>query len=72
MQRAYGSVGRCYDASNLSKELYYSSANSGDVPGYGIKFTSPIVANGKVYISTGHDLSTVAHPQGEIDVYGSK
>ena len=62
---------RAYDAGNLSKELY-SSTNSGDIPGYGIKFSSPIVANGKVYISTGHDLSTVAHPQGEIDVYGLK
>ena len=62
---------RAYDAGNLSKELY-SSTNSGDIPGYGIKFSSPIVANGKVYLSTGHDLSTVAHPQGEIDVYGLK
>jgi hypothetical protein len=62
---------RAYDAGNLSKELY-SSTNSGDIPGYGIKFSSAIVANGKVYISTGHDLSTVAHPQGEIDVYGLK
>jgi Bacterial Ig-like domain (group 2) len=62
---------RAYDAGNLSKELY-SGTNSGDIPGYGIKFSSPIVANGKVYISTGHDLSTVAHPQGEIDVYGLK
>jgi uncharacterized protein YjdB len=59
-----------YDATNLSNLLYSSSANSGDVPGYGIKFTSPIVANGKVYISTGHDPVTAAHPQGEIDVYG--
>jgi hypothetical protein len=62
---------RAYDAGNLSKELY-SSTNSGDVPGYGIKFTSPIVANGKVYISTGHDLPSVTNPQGEIDVYGLK
>jgi hypothetical protein len=28
------------------------------------------VANGKVYISTGHDLTTVTNPHGEIDVYG--
>jgi hypothetical protein len=61
---------RAYDASNLSKELYDSNANSGDIPGYGIKFTSPVVGNGKAYISTGHDLTTVANPQGEIDVYG--
>jgi hypothetical protein len=59
-----------YDATNLSNMLYSSSANSGDVPGYGIKFTSPIVANGKVYISTGHDPVTASQPRGEIDVYG--
>lgn len=61
---------RAYDASNLSNELYNSGTNTADAPGYGIKFTSPIVANGKVYISTGHDLSTTASPQGELDVYG--
>jgi len=61
-----------YDATNLSNELYGSDVSSADQPGYGIKFTSPIVANGKVYISTGKDLPTVAHPQGEIDVYGLK
>ena len=59
-----------YDATNLSNLLYSSSANSGDVPGFGIKFTSPIVANGKVYISTGHDPVTASQPRGEIDVYG--
>jgi uncharacterized protein YjdB len=63
---------RAYDAGNLSSELYSSSTNSGDVPGFGIKFTSPIVANGKVYISTAHDPLTVTNPQGEIDVYGLK
>jgi hypothetical protein len=61
---------RAYDATNLTNELYNSSTNSADVPGYGIKFSSPVVANGKVYISTGHDLTTVTNPQGEIDVYG--
>jgi uncharacterized protein YjdB len=59
-----------YDATNLSNELYSSSTNSGDQPGIGIKFTSPIVANGKVYISTGHDPVTASQPRGEIDVYG--
>ena len=61
---------RAYEASDLSDELYNSSTNSGDVPGYGIRFSSPIVANGKVYISTGHDPVTATNPQGEIDVYG--
>ena len=63
---------RAYDANDLTKELYDSGTNSGDIPGYGIKFTSPIVANGKVYFSTGHDLSTITNPQGELDVYGLK
>ena len=61
-----------YDATNLSNELYGSNVNSGDQAGIGIKFTSPIVANGKVYISTGHDPVTASQPRGEIDVYGLK
>jgi hypothetical protein len=63
---------RAYDAGNLANELYNSGMNSGDAPGYGIKFTSPIVANGKVYIGTAHDLATVSNPQGELNVYGLK
>jgi hypothetical protein len=61
---------RAYDAANLSNEIYNSSTNSGDAPGFGIKFSSPIVANGKVYISTGHDPLSTSNPRGEIDVYG--
>ncbi len=66
-----------YDATTLSTELYSSDTNPGDQAGIGIKFTSPIVANGKVYMSSAHDpLSVngvpVTHPQGEIDVYGLK
>jgi hypothetical protein len=63
---------RAYDANDLGAELYDSGENAADMPGFGIKFTSPVVANGKVYISTGHDLTTVTNPQGEIDVYGLK
>lgn len=63
---------RAYSVDSYPNELYDSSQNSGDKPGYGIKFTSPVVANGKVYISTGHDLTTTANPRGEIDVYGLK
>jgi hypothetical protein len=63
---------RAYNAENLKDELYNSSTNAADVPGYGIKFTSPIVANGKVYISTGHNLISTSSPEGEIDVYGLK
>jgi hypothetical protein len=61
-----------YDADNFPNVLYNSSQNSGDSAGYAIKFTSPVVANGKVYISTGHANYTATNPQGEIDVYGLK
>jgi hypothetical protein len=63
---------RAFDAASYPNELYNSSQNSTDVPGYGIKFSSPVVANGKVYMSTGHDLTTATNPKGEIDVYGLK
>ena len=36
-----------YDASSYPTQLYSSSTNNGDTPGYGIKFSSPVVANGK-------------------------
>ena len=64
---------RVFNPNSLNNgELYDSDMNSGDVPGYGIKFTAPMAANGKVYISTAHDLTTVTNPQGELDVYGLK
>lgn len=58
-----------YDATNFPNQLYNSNQNTGDTPGYGIKFSSPVVANGKVFISTAHDPTG---SQGEIDVYGLK
>ena len=61
---------RAYDATNVSVKLYDSSQTPADAPGYGIKFTSPVVANGKVFIGTAHDTLSSANPQGEIDVYG--
>jgi hypothetical protein len=63
---------RAYDASNIATELYDSAQNAADAAGYGIKFTSPIVANGKVYMGTAHDTLSVTNPQGELDVYGLK
>jgi hypothetical protein len=63
---------RAYDATNIAHLLYSSAQNAADVPGFGIKFTEPIVANGKVFIATAHDSLTAASPQGELDVYGLK
>jgi hypothetical protein len=51
-----------YDATNLANLLYKSSqaANNRDSPGSAVKFQSPIVANGKVYVAT----------QGAVAAYG--
>ncbi len=50
-----------HDASNVSTTLY-SSADmpARDTPGIAVKFTTPTIANGKVYVGTG----------GEVDIYG--
>jgi hypothetical protein len=63
---------RAFDANDITRELYNSSQNQADMAGLGIKFTAPIVANGKVFIGTAHDPLTVANPKGELDVYGLK
>jgi hypothetical protein len=63
---------RAYDPNNLQQELWDSSKNSADQAGYGIKFTVPVVANGKVFVVSGHDANLTQGSQGEIDVYGLK
>ncbi len=63
---------RAYDAADITHELYNSSQSAGDAPGFGIKFTSPIVADGRVFIGTAHDSLSSSNPQGELDVYGLK
>jgi hypothetical protein len=69
---ATSAILRAFDASDLTMEIYDSSQASSDIPGYGIKFTSPVVANGKVFIVTGHDPVTATNPAGELDIYGLK
>ncbi len=50
-----------YDATNVGKLLYASSQNTArDAAGPAVKFSVPMVANGKVFLGT----------QNEVDVYG--
>jgi hypothetical protein len=51
-----------YDATNLATELWNSAQAAGnrDQAGAAVKFVPPMIANGKVYVST----------RTEIDVYG--
>ena len=52
---------RAYDATNVSTLLYDSSLTSGrDTLGTAIKFATPTVVNGKVYVGT----------RAEVDVFG--
>jgi uncharacterized protein (TIGR03118 family) len=52
---------RAYDANDLSTPLYSSDqAGPRDTAGGGVKFTTPTIANGQVYLGT----------QFEVDVYG--
>ncbi len=50
-----------FNANNVAQEYYDSNQNSNrDNPGQAIKFTVPVITNGKVYVGAG----------GQIDVYG--
>ena len=65
-----------YSAADLTSELWSSSMAAADTAGNAVKFTVPLIANGKVYVgtrgnNTGGAPGTTTIP-GEIDVYGLK
>ena len=65
-----------YSAADLTNELWNSSLSAADAAGNAVKFTVPVIANGKVYVGTrgnntnGRTASTTI--AGEVDVYGLK
>ena len=53
---------RAYDAADLSHLLYASNRKLGDSPGGAVKFSVPVVVNGRVYVGAA----------GQVSVYGLK
>jgi uncharacterized protein (TIGR03437 family) len=58
MDSSYGGTLRAFDASNVTRELYDSQMNaSRDVLGPFVRFSTPVIANGRVYAGTGDSLA---------------
>ncbi len=57
---------RAFDAANVARELWNSDMNAGDPLGTFMKFANPVVADGKVFISSG---ATITYPD-QIVEYG--
>ena len=43
---------RAFDATNVTRELWNSSMDASDPPGFYAKFVNPTIANGKLYMAT--------------------
>jgi len=56
LQDASTEVLYAYDATNLSRELYNSNIVPADRGGPGVKFNSPIVADGKVFVPSSNSV----------------
>jgi hypothetical protein len=52
-----GAILHAYDATNLGVELYNTNQVASDKLNQGVKFTSPIVADGKVFVPTNGQLT---------------
>jgi uncharacterized protein (TIGR03437 family) len=58
MDGSYGGTLRAFDATNVTRELYHSQMNAArDALGPFVRFSTPLIVNGRVYAGTGDSLA---------------